>query len=219
MFRREHAPMLEASLQHAARELRADTDVALAAMRGAVDEGRSQAVVISGESGAGKTVSATKIIEFLISRSSHDTGRKSFERRELAKEELLSRLKASIPALEALGNAGTALNENSSRFGKLVKLTYDGAGRARDVVGAAGPRVVPRHRRLRASRRRRHPPARVRLGGGGERGALSAGTRGGSVKAVVVVAAATAMASREVHFRIDSRDTHSPGSSNQVAYI
>ena len=112
------------------------TDVALAAMRGAVDEGRSQAVVISGESGAGKTVSATKIIEFLISRSSHDTGRKSFERRELAKEELLSRLKASIPALEALGNAGTALNENSSRFGKLVKLTYDGAGRARDVVGA-----------------------------------------------------------------------------------
>ena len=104
------------------------TDVALAAMRGAVDEGRSQAVVISGESGAGKTVSATKIIEFLISRSSHDTGRKSFERRELAKEELLSRLKASIPALEALGNAGTALNENSSRFGKLVKLTYDGAG-------------------------------------------------------------------------------------------
>ena len=31
MFRREHAPMLEASLQHAARELRADTDVALAA--------------------------------------------------------------------------------------------------------------------------------------------------------------------------------------------
>ena len=40
--------------------------------------------------------------------------------------------------------------------------------RARDVVGAAGPRVVPRHRRLRASRRRRHPPARVRLGGGGE---------------------------------------------------
>ena len=42
------------------------TDVALAAMRGAVDEGRSQAVVISGESGAGKTVSATKIIEFDI---------------------------------------------------------------------------------------------------------------------------------------------------------
>ena len=35
------------------------TDVALAAMRGAVDEGRSQAVVISGESGAGKTVSVS----------------------------------------------------------------------------------------------------------------------------------------------------------------
>ena len=111
------------------------TDVALAAMRGAVDEGRSQAVVISGESGAGKTVSATKIIEFLISRSSHDTGRKSFERRELAKEELLSRLKASIPALEALGNAGTALNENSSRFGKLVTLTYAGAGRRLRACG------------------------------------------------------------------------------------
>ena len=132
------------------------TDVALAAMRGAVDEGRSQAVVISGESGAGKTVSATKIIEFLISRSSHDTGRKSFERRELAKEELLSRLKASIPALEALGNAGTALNENSSRFGKLVKLTYDGAGRARGVVGA---HVEEFRWRRRASRGARAAPA------------------------------------------------------------
>ena len=112
------------------------TDVALVARRGAVEANASQAVVISGESGAGKTVSATKIIEFLIGRSSRETSRKSFERRELAKEELLSRLKASIPALEALGNAATALNENSSRFGKLVKLTYDGPGGARDVVAA-----------------------------------------------------------------------------------
>jgi len=114
-------------------------DVALAATAGAVGRRRSQAIVISGESGAGKTVSATRIIEYLV--ESGGTGRsakrESFERRELAKETLLARLAASIPALEALGNARTCLNDNSSRFGKLVKLSYDGRGALRDVAGAS----------------------------------------------------------------------------------
>ena len=114
-------------------------DVATAALEGAVERRASQAIVISGESGAGKTVSATRIIEYLVASGGLGRSRKreSFERREKAKESLLARLGASIPSLEALGNASTGLNDNSSRFGKLVKLSYDGRGGERDVVGAS----------------------------------------------------------------------------------
>ncbi|KAH8045148.1 hypothetical protein JL722_14380 [Aureococcus anophagefferens] len=114
-------------------------DVATAALEGAVERRASQAIVISGESGAGKTVSATRIIEYLVASGGLGRSRKreSFERRERAKESLLARLGASIPSLEALGNASTGLNDNSSRFGKLVKLSYDGRGGERDVVGAS----------------------------------------------------------------------------------
>ena len=118
-------------------------DVATAALEGAVERRASQAIVISGESGAGKTVSATRIIEYLVASGGLGRSRKreSFERREKAKESLLARLGASIPSLEALGNASTGLNDNSSRFGKLVKLSYDGRGGERDVVGASRGRV------------------------------------------------------------------------------
>ncbi|KAH8044783.1 hypothetical protein JL720_16968 [Aureococcus anophagefferens] len=82
----------------------------------------TNAIVISGESGAGKTVSR-RIIEYLVASGGLGRSRKreSFERRERAKESLLARLGASIPSLEALGNASTGLNDNSSRFGKLER--------------------------------------------------------------------------------------------------
>ncbi|KAH8071667.1 hypothetical protein JL721_4168 [Aureococcus anophagefferens] len=111
-------------------------DVATAALEGAVERRASQAIVISGESGAGKTVSATRIIEYLAVRAVWAGREASPSSAARAKESLLARLGASI-LLEALGNASTGLNDNSSRFGKLVKLSYDGRGGERDVVGAS----------------------------------------------------------------------------------
>ncbi|KAJ8600295.1 hypothetical protein CTAYLR_000704 [Chrysophaeum taylorii] len=75
--------------------------------------GQNQAMVVNGESGAGKTMASTLIIEYLGSKN----------------EMLL----ATTPVLEAFGNAKTAMNDNSSRFGKFVLLEYDGKG---EIEGA-----------------------------------------------------------------------------------
>ena len=75
-----------------------------------------QAIVISGESGAGKT-EAAKISMSLLSGMGKNaaSGKPGIEQRILA----------CNPVLEAFGNAKTQRNYNSSRFGKYVKILYD----------------------------------------------------------------------------------------------
>jgi len=75
-----------------------------------------QAIVISGESGAGKT-EAAKISMSLLSGMGKNaaSGKPGIEQRILA----------CNPVLEAFGNAKTQRNYNSSRFGKYVKIIYD----------------------------------------------------------------------------------------------
>lgn len=84
-----------------------------------------QAIVISGESGAGKT-EAAKIAMSLLSGMG-----KSKVPGEAGIEE---RILACNPVLEAFGNAKTQRNYNSSRFGKYVKIIYD--INKRQVMGA-----------------------------------------------------------------------------------
>ena len=85
-----------------------------------VGEGaRNQSIVISGESGAGKTESAKIVLRFLCGRCPHastaDAGKKA---------SLDKRMLDSNPILEAFGNAKTLRNNNSSRFGKFMKLQF-----------------------------------------------------------------------------------------------
>eukprot|EP00968_Pinguiococcus_pyrenoidosus_P020102 scaffold2286_cov240-Pinguiococcus_pyrenoidosus.AAC.5 len=76
---------------------------------------KNQSVVISGESGSGKTVNAKIVIKYLTETASGGTG----------EEELVAAyLRVSNPILEAFGNAKTTRNPNSSRFGKYTKLQY-----------------------------------------------------------------------------------------------
>ena len=84
-----------------------------------------QAIVISGESGAGKT-EAAKISMSLLSGSGKG---KAGEVPGIAE-----RILACNPVLEAFGNAKTQRNYNSSRFGKYVKIVYD--INTREVKGA-----------------------------------------------------------------------------------
>jgi len=78
----------------------------------ALHEG-NQAIIISGESGSGKTEAAKIILNYLAGCSSKSGNNLS--------EQVLD----TNPILEAFGNAKTLRNDNSSRFGKYIEIHFD----------------------------------------------------------------------------------------------
>ena len=78
----------------------------------------SQSLVVSGESGAGKTEANKQLMRYLAFRA-----KKGEQLTDLA-----STILQSNPVLEAFGNAKTARNDNSSRFGKFVKIAMSDTG-------------------------------------------------------------------------------------------
>ncbi|KAH8075703.1 myosin-kinesin ATPase superfamily-like protein [Aureococcus anophagefferens] len=97
--------------------------------RAAIRGRANQSVVISGESGAGKTETAKIVLGYLCRRvASASSGPSDLDRRLLD----------SNPILEALGNARTLRSDNSSRFGKFLKLQFS---RATGAVALAGATV------------------------------------------------------------------------------
>ncbi|XP_062888632.1 unconventional myosin-Va-like [Mobula hypostoma] len=87
--------------------------VAEEAYRQMARDDKNQSVVISGESGAGKTMSAKCMMRYFatMGESSSETN---------VEEKFL----ASSPIMEAIGNAKTTRNDNSSRFGKYVEISF-----------------------------------------------------------------------------------------------
>ncbi|XP_024277133.1 unconventional myosin-Vb [Oncorhynchus tshawytscha] len=96
--------------------------VAEEAYRTMTREEKNQSIIISGESGAGKTVSAKFTMRYfaVVGGAAQQT---SVEERVLA----------SNPIMESIGNAKTTRNDNSSRFGKYIEI---GFGRKGDIIGA-----------------------------------------------------------------------------------
>ncbi|CAD7971768.1 unnamed protein product, partial [Amoebophrya sp. A120] len=89
-----------------------------------------QAIVISGESGAGKTENAKVVMAYLIQQSR--TRAKVAENGAAAASVDNMILRCATPILESLGNATTVRNHNSSRFGKFSMLMFNARG---DIVG------------------------------------------------------------------------------------
>ncbi|XP_065839410.1 unconventional myosin-Ia-like isoform X2 [Oscarella lobularis] len=88
------------------------------AYRSMRDHNRDQCIIISGESGAGKTEASKIIMQYVavVSEKGKDV--------DQVKKQLLQ----SNPVLEAFGNAKTNRNDNSSRFGKYMDLEFDFQG-------------------------------------------------------------------------------------------
>ncbi|GLH07215.1 Uncharacterized protein GBIM_12734 [Gryllus bimaculatus] len=91
--------------------------VAGAARRFLRDRGQDQALVLSGESGAGKTEAGRVLLHFLASGAASDPPPGA-----------APRLLHAGPVLEAFGNAKTQRNDNSSRFGKYLDVEFDFKG-------------------------------------------------------------------------------------------
>ncbi|KAG6829659.1 hypothetical protein H0H92_003902 [Tricholoma furcatifolium] len=104
-------------------------------------EGMGQTIIVSGESGAGKTESVPKvrhqakfIMRYLASVNPPDANSKSKTKFSLDdSSEIERQILATNPILESFGNAKTTRNDNSSRFGKYIQILFDGKT---EIVGA-----------------------------------------------------------------------------------
>lgn len=90
----------------------------------------NQSIVVSGESGAGKTWTSRCLMKFYAVVAASPT---SCENQTTA-ERIEQRILNSNPVMEAFGNACTLRNNNSSRFGKFIQLQLN---RAQQMTGAA----------------------------------------------------------------------------------
>lgn len=84
----------------------------------------NQCVIISGESGAGKTEAAKRIMQYIANVSGGSNS---------SIQEIKEMVLATNPLLESFGNAKTLRNNNSSRFGKYLELQFNAQG---EPVGA-----------------------------------------------------------------------------------
>lgn len=96
-------------------------------------DGHNQTIVVSGESGAGKTVSAKYIMRYFATREPPDQPGVRSRTRGDAMSETEEQILATNPIMEAFGNAKTTRNDNSSRFGKYIEIMFNNST---DIIGA-----------------------------------------------------------------------------------
>jgi myosin V len=113
-------------------------EVSALAYKGLAFEDEDQSILITGESGSGKTETAKIIMDHIVSIQ---RGPRNISARDLSSHAattddnnnntdqyynpIVERILESNPLLEAFGNAKTRRNDNSSRFGKYTQLQFD----------------------------------------------------------------------------------------------
>ncbi|KAI9492810.1 P-loop containing nucleoside triphosphate hydrolase protein [Zychaea mexicana] len=102
------------------------------AYRCMIREQMNQTIVVSGESGAGKTVSAKYIMRYFATADDQESvGKKKKSGGGMTEVE--EQILATNPIMEAFGNAKTTRNDNSSRFGKYIEIQFDEGA---NIIGA-----------------------------------------------------------------------------------
>ena len=115
-------------------------DLVLISIENLLKKGKNQAIIISGESGAGKTEAAKNAMKCIIyyfqgeSKNERVKNINNFNSR-LEAEPLEKKILSCNPILEAFGNCKTLRNDNSSRFGKYVTININ--FETRKVIGAS----------------------------------------------------------------------------------
>lgn len=97
-------------------------EVSALAYRGLAVTGTDQTILVTGESGAGKTETAKIVMNHLATVQL--TRPEGVDDSHHASQEIVARVIKSSPVFEAFGNAKTTRNNNSSRFGKFIRLQF-----------------------------------------------------------------------------------------------
>merc|ERR1712180_310400 len=98
--------------------------IAEGAYRNMLQNTKNNAMLITGESGAGKTENTKKVITYLAMVATGAGGKKDEK-----KVSLEDQIVATNPILESYGNAKTSRNDNSSRFGKFIRIHFTTSGK------------------------------------------------------------------------------------------
>uniref|UniRef100_A0A914YEA6 Myosin heavy chain n=1 Tax=Panagrolaimus superbus TaxID=310955 RepID=A0A914YEA6_9BILA len=109
--------------------------IADAAYRSMLQEREDQSILCTGESGAGKTENTKKVIQYLAHVAGATRHNKLVTSPGKVNQDSLSvigeleqQLLQANPILEAFGNSKTVKNDNSSRFGKFIRINFDNSG-------------------------------------------------------------------------------------------
>lgn len=98
------------------------------AYRSMLQDREDQSILCTGESGAGKTENTKKVIQYLAYVAASKPKSNATPSPALIIGELEQQLLQANPILEAFGNAKTVKNDNSSRFGKFIRINFDASG-------------------------------------------------------------------------------------------
>uniref|UniRef100_A0A8C2Z885 Myosin heavy chain, fast skeletal muscle-like n=1 Tax=Cyclopterus lumpus TaxID=8103 RepID=A0A8C2Z885_CYCLU len=89
----------------------------------------NQSILITGESGAGKTVNTKRVIQYFATIAVAGGKKAEQQTSGKIKGSLEDQIIAANPLLEAYGNAKTVRNDNSSRFGKFIRIHFGTTGK------------------------------------------------------------------------------------------
>ncbi|XP_062897019.1 myosin-7-like [Mobula hypostoma] len=91
----------------------------------------NQSMLITGESGAGKTVNTKRVIQYfaIVAALGDGSGKKGSQPATKTGGTLEDQIIEANPAMEAFGNAKTLRNDNSSRFGKFIRIHFGPTGK------------------------------------------------------------------------------------------